>query len=436
MFEVSGLTELDLVGELRSTERTIAAAHAEQLRLIAELHARSTAWVSPVPTGVPEVSAVEVTAAEVGSALRWSTLVATDRVGLALAAAERTPAALAALAAGRLTFGKLRALVDRTSNLTVEQVAAVEATILERATEQTPAQFGVALRRAVLRCDPDAARVRAERACREREVAWWPVEDGMAVLRAVLPATEAMRCHQALSDAARSTAAADAAAGVEDDRTVDARRADLLVDRLLNPGPGPGGNAENPPDEPAGGPGRPSWSRAETQVHVTVPWTVLAGLSDDVGEVTGYGPVDADTACRLAVDATWRRILTDPASGAVLDVGTTSYRPPAALAEHVRTRDGTCRFPGCRRTARRSALRRGADLDHTVPYPHGPTSTANLAALCRLHHRLKTHTRWSVEQFDDGQLEWTSPTGAIHTTDPPGMRPPDEWPEDDPPATR
>ena len=86
-------------------------------------------------------------------------------------------------------------------------------------------------------------------------------------------------------------------------------------------------------------------------VHVTAPWTTLAGLDDHPAHLTGYGPITAEQARELAADATWRRILTDPASGTVRDVGRATYTPPAALAEFVRVRDGHCRFPGCRHPA-------------------------------------------------------------------------------------
>jgi hypothetical protein len=102
----------------------------------------------------------------------------------------------------------------------------------------------------------------------------------------------------------------------------------------------------------------------------------------------------------------WRRLLTDPRSGALLELGRTTYVPPTALAEHVRVRDVTCRFPGCRRPAV------GCDLDHTRRYPDGPTCPCNLAALCRHHHRLKHEAGWSVSQ-DERVLAWTSPTGHI-----------------------
>ena len=55
------------------------------------------------------------------------------------------------------------------------------------------------------------------------------------------------------------------------------------------------------------------------------------------------------------------------------------YTPSRAVADFVRCRDLTCRFPGCDRPAD------VCDLDHTVPYPVGPTHASNLKCLCRFH---------------------------------------------------
>jgi hypothetical protein len=98
-------------------------------------------------------------------------------------------------------------------------------------------------------------------------------------------------------------------------------------------------------------------------------------------------------------------------------VGRARYRPPAALADFVRTRDRTCRFPGCRQPARR------CDLDHVEPFPGGPTSAGNLATECRHHHRLKHETGWQLltDPDDPEVLYWISPTGRIHESRP---RPP------------
>jgi hypothetical protein len=152
-------------------------------------------------------------------------------------------------------------------------------------------------------------------------------------------------------------------------------------------------------------------------VQVVVAASTLAGLDEKPGELGGYGPVPASLARELAAgpDATWRRILTDPADGSLLDVGRRVYRPPAALARHVRTRDRTCRFVGCRMPAAR------CDLDHVVAFPTGPTAAGNLATECRHHHRCKHHAGWRVETDPDrpGHLTWTSPTGHRYPGPPP-----------------
>lgn len=92
------------------------------------------------------------------------------------------------------------------------------------------------------------------------------------------------------------------------------------------------------------------------------------------------------------------------------------YRPSEALVEFVRNRDLTCRFPNCDVPAEL------CDVDHTVPWPLGPTHPSNLKCGCRKHHLLKTFWvgdgGWRDEQFPDGTVRWTSPTGRVYTTRP------------------
>jgi hypothetical protein len=78
----------------------------------------------------------------------------------------------------------------------------------------------------------------------------------------------------------------------------------------------------------------------------------------------------------------------------------------------VRARDGHCRFPGCHVSAR------FCDLDHVRPWPAGPTTAANLACLCRRHHRTKQRPGWQVRIHPDATLTWTDPTGRTRTTTP------------------
>ena len=140
----------------------------------------------------------------------------------------------------------------------------------------------------------------------------------------------------------------------------------------------------------------------------------LMGASEDPGFLDGYGPIDADSARRLAAVApSFTRILTHPVSGTVLDVDRRSYRPPADLKRWLEVRDGTCRLPGCNRRAA------GCEVDHTVDWQHeGRTGFDNLAHLCTLHHHLKHETSWSVRHLPDGVLEWRSPAGRTHVTHP------------------
>lgn len=87
------------------------------------------------------------------------------------------------------------------------------------------------------------------------------------------------------------------------------------------------------------------------------------------------------------------------------------YRPSQALADFVRARDLTCRQPGCTRPI--------DDLDHTIPYPWGPTCASNLAGYCRHHHLLKTFwPGWSTVQYPDGTIVFTEPDGQISTSYP------------------
>ncbi|MFZ5852441.1 MAG: hypothetical protein ACOYY2_13755, partial [Actinomycetota bacterium] len=162
-----------------------------------------------------------------------------------------------------------------------------------------------------------------------------------------------------------------------------------------------------PPPAPAGSPPPPPPAPPRVSVQLRVDLATLLGLAEDPGHLVGYGPIPAALARELAADGAWRRFVTDPLTGRLLDRGWRVYRPPRALAEFIRARDRTCVFPHCNRAAA------GCDLDHGVPWPHGPTDRANLASLCRQHHRLKTHGGWRL-RVDEQGYRWTSPLGRVY----------------------
>src|SRR5665648_662644 len=244
--------------------------------------------------------------------------------------------------------------------------------------------------------------------------------DGMAGVWAVLPATDAARLDSALDSLAHGARTAG------DPRTLDQLRADVLVGLTAGDVEGCAARAALAASDAAGpdaaGPDGPGTRRGEafpgtarrTEIRVTVPLSTLMDLDDAPAELAGYGPITAETARALARGGTWRRIVTDPLTGRVLDVGRTRYRPPADLAAHVQVRDTTCAGPQC------SARAESCDLDHTVEYHRhgGTTSATNLGPLCKRDHMVKTDGSFHLTQVEPGIFEWTTPTGHRYRVEP------------------
>ena len=68
-------------------------------------------------------------------------------------------------------------------------------------------------------------------------------------------------------------------------------------------------------------------------------------------------------------------------------------------------------------------------IDHTVPYTHGPDAVGagqsrigNYGPMTTPHHRLKTHGRWRVKQPFPGIYLWRDPYGAHYLVDHTGTR--------------
>lgn len=150
------------------------------------------------------------------------------------------------------------------------------------------------------------------------------------------------------------------------------------------------------------------------RIDVRVNLTTLLGLRDDPAELVGHGWLSADLAREIALrtDSVWHRIVHDPVTGTLLERTTHTYGPTESMRADVQARDLTCRVPGC---DRRSEL---CDLDHSTPWPAGPTSPDNLVALCRHHHQLKTSDRWLHELRPDGSLRIKTYLGQLLTSRP------------------
>jgi hypothetical protein len=78
------------------------------------------------------------------------------------------------------------------------------------------------------------------------------------------------------------------------------------------------------------------------------------------------------------------------------------YRPSRRLARLVQARDLHCVGVGC------SVPSRQCDLEHCLPWPHGPTSAQNLSPVSRHCHHAK-QAGWRYERHPDGSTTWYAP---------------------------
>jgi hypothetical protein len=151
---------------------------------------------------------------------------------------------------------------------------------------------------------------------------------------------------------------------------------------------------------------------SDAVIHVLAEQATLDGTSDKPGYLPGFGILPAESVRDLATTATLTPVKMptgEPEPG---------YRPSAALTDFLRWRDLTCRWPGCDKPVHK------CDIDHTVPWPYGPTHPSDNKHYCRIHHLIKTFLTgacgWTDQQLPDGTVVLTAPTAHTYTTEPHG----------------
>jgi hypothetical protein len=489
MMPVGARTDAEIAVELQRVDQMEGRLAAYRAELIMELAARrpdtfdlpagtpgaaAPGWV-PAPGRVAAAGVSEFFADELALILNCSRTAATKLADTSSLLLERLPATWAALADGVLDWPRARALaaelLEPARDLAPSVIAEVEAAVLPRAQELSITRLRTAARTELVRVDAAAADRRREQAQRAADVVVRPAPDGMAELSAFMPLPLAVAIRDAVDGYARMAKA-------DGDATPIGRlRVGVLGDLTLRPWDTT----------------RPA---VTAKITVVAPIDALArgdfcaladlpaseGRPADCGrvapaEVDGQ-PITAghlralleqlDALCPGGLQApaggSAEIALTDPRSGALRASLTRAeleravrrgcprhpgggcgcslvdrpppidrYRPAPAHERFLRTRDRTCRHPGCRNDAA------WADLDHVVPHADGgETSCENLCCLCRRHHRLKTHARgWSFSMNPDGVLTVTTPSGVTRVTRPPGSRaigdePALMWPDAEP----
>ncbi|MBX6370752.1 MAG: DUF222 domain-containing protein [Acidothermus sp.] len=396
------LESLDAATLNESQRVAVVAAWERQLSWVAARRERALAAVAvasaePLPSGLDPK---EWQADLVAATLRWSPVTASLRLEDARLLTSDLVPALEMLEAGELTSGHIRALLEETRTIGSTERCQVAQRVLPDAAQQTVSEFRRAVRRAVAAAvQPTGSEQRRTRTPAEIGVWVIPRTDGLATLIATLAAEDAAVVSTTLDTLVererRDVRGEDAS--FSRTLTFQQMRAEMLVSVIR------------------GASGRPMTRAAkrEVELQLVVDLPTLLGLADNPAEVIGYGPLPASLARELAVDAKWRRLVTEPVTGYALDYGTTVYRPPKALVEYLLVRDRRCRFPGCNKPG---SL---CDVDHVTPAARGgPTAASNMILLCRRHHRAKTFGGWSVAVSPSGVASWHAPDGRQYTTRP------------------
>jgi hypothetical protein len=120
---------------------------------------------------------------------------------------------------------KARVIADHCKPLTPEQIQDLQDLVLPGVADLTTSELRDAAGQAVIIVDPDGAENRHQEAAARRELRMQPGPDGMATLKANLPADGAVKIFQVSDLLATGTAGTPG-----DSRGIGARRVDALVD--------------------------------------------------------------------------------------------------------------------------------------------------------------------------------------------------------------
>jgi hypothetical protein len=386
-----------LVDRLYAAARAENRAAAEQLVVIGQLFAYRYSSCSETDDWAVDTEAA--VAAEVGAALRISQSLAASRLRYARAMRERLPQVGEVFKAGDIDYRAFTTIVYRSDLITdpdvltkVDQQLAVN---VARWPSMSQGRLGAQVDKIVARVDADAVRRRNEQQA-DREIWIGAEQEGLSQIIGSLFTVDAHALDTRLSALAATVCA-------HDPRTPAQRRADALgalaagADRL--------GCRCGRADCAAGKRPAPS----PVTIHVIAEQDTLNGTGTaPASEISADGLITPELVAGLAQSATLVPLAhpgdTPPEPG---------YRPSKALADFVRCRDLTCRWPGCEVPAI------NCQLDHTIPYADGgPTHAGNLKCYCATHHLLKTFWGWREQQLPDGTLILGSPAGQTYVTTP------------------
>lgn len=393
MFEESDTAARSLVDRITGSSRASNQATARMLVAIGDLYRLRLREVGDRAYAASDT--FDTVTAEVSAALTITRGLAKSHLRYALDLQERLPQVGAVLVAGDIDYFTFQTIVTRTLLITDREILQLVdgqvAACIRRWTKLSRKKIAAQVDRIISRMDADAVRRRKE-AANDREVWISDRKDGTSQLGGQLSTPIAHAFDQRLDELAKTVCE-------HDPRTPNQRRADAV--EAMSAGADRMSCRCDRPDCTAGG--RTAGSGV---IHMIADQATVEGRGTNEGSlIDGDGVLPPEVIAEQAKSSKIRP-LHIPAN----DPPEPHYAPSRALADFVRCRDLTCRFPGCDQPAI------STDIDHTVPWPYGPTQASNLKCLCRTCHLIKTFGGWKDQQLPDGTVVWVSPTGDTFVT--------------------
>ena len=312
---------------------------------------------------------------------------------------RRLPATWAALADGWLDWPRARAIAAELGWPARESpddvLAAVEAVVLPQATGLSITRLRALVRGELINADPAAADRRWKKAERDSDVTVRGVGNGMGEVRATMPMPDAAEVRSEVDAHARALKMAG------DERPIGQLRSTLLHDFVTRPQqerPGVSAHVEvvasldTLESAAAGAPGagrapvlvdeEPVTAAQARELLERLDALCPGGLQAPTDGTLSLSVTDEDG--RLIAAVTRRELESAVRRGEGLGPPppVDRYEPTPAQRRFGRTRDRTCRHPGC-------GTRAGwSDLDHVVAHAEGgPTDCTNLTLLCLVKPR-------------------------------------------------
>ncbi|HEY1823235.1 MAG TPA: DUF222 domain-containing protein, partial [Trebonia sp.] len=467
------LTDDELTGALQAARRLASLADYQQTIVIAEFARRRQAqYAAALAAGRPAgCRDGEFPGEELAMELIDTGAYTSARIDTAIELTARLPRTLAGMAGGLIDLGRAMTIAARTLAMGDADAAYADEVLAGAAPGLRPDQLARKAAALEMKLAPEAVAARRELARQlGQRVEARREESGNAALSGRELDTADVIASKAHIDAIAVKLRGSGLVG----GTLGHLRALALIDLTqgrdpldrIKPHPAPAANpAPEPATDPVPLPASTNPAPLPAIINLLVPAGTLLGWGTAPAEAAGWGLLDAGETRTLVQAASrdpatrWCFTLTAPDGTAVAHACATGrhpwrppdpanpqpgqaaqltdflrafnvtfepiarytcdhryaedrYAPSRKLKHLLRARNQTCAAPAC------NARAVYCDLDHTVPYPDGPTDECNLNPKCRRHHRTKQAPGWEAAQPTPDTTVWTTPSGRTHKATP------------------